>query len=189
MFGRLAAYWVYGGALAGLLGLGLLWLAGPQISAPLAAVALLLPLYMLHQFEEHDDDRFRRFFNTLIGGGREVLTLPAVFIINIGGVWIVYFIAITLAARVDLGLGLIAVYGTLVNALVHIAAAAVKRCYNPGLATAVVLFLPAGIVALWLVHGTGEAGLAEHAIGLAVAIGIHAVIVAYALRRRKSLGG
>ncbi|MBN9433849.1 MAG: HXXEE domain-containing protein [Bosea sp.] len=189
MFGRLAAYWVYGGALAGLLGIGLLWLAAPQMSAALAAVALLLPLYMLHQFEEHDDDRFRRFFNTLIGGGREVLTLPAVFIINIGGVWIVYFIAIALAARVDLGLGLIAVYGTLVNALVHLAAAAAKRRYNPGLATAVIFFLPAGITALWLVHGTGEAGLAEHAIGLAVAIGIHAVIVAYALRRRQSLGG
>ncbi|MCX5481011.1 HXXEE domain-containing protein [Kaistia geumhonensis] len=189
MMGRLAAYWVYGGALAGLLGLGLLWLAAPEMSAPLAAVALLLPLYMLHQFEEHNDDRFRRFFNTLIGGGREVLTVPAVFVINIGGVWLVYFIAIALAGRVDLGLGLIAVYGTLVNAVVHLAAAAAKRRYNPGLATAVVFFLPAGIAALWLVTATGEAGPIEHAIGLAVAVGIHAVIVAYALRRRRSLGG
>lgn len=184
MLQRLTANWVYGGFLASFLILAWIALSGPTMSAALVLVALQLPVYMIHQYEEHDDDRFRRFFNTLLGHGRELLTIPAVFVINIGGVWAVYIAAIALAAKVDLGLGLIAVYGTLVNAVVHIAAAIAKRVYNPGLATAVLLFLPVGSVALWLVSRSGEAGAGEHILGLAVAIGLHAAIIAYVLVRR-----
>ena len=186
MLERLTSYWVYGGFLASFLLLALIALAGHAMTAALALVSLQLPIYMIHQYEEHDDDRFRRFFNQLIGDGRELLTRPAVFVINIGGVWGVYLAAILLAATVDIGFGLIAVYGTLVNAVVHCAAAVAKRTYNPGLATAIVLFLPIGGAGLWLVTATGAA-LGWHGLGLAVAIGIHAVIIGYVLRRRRRL--
>jgi hypothetical protein len=67
---RLQANWVYGGALAGL---GLLALT-PLLTVawPLGErlVWLVLPVYMLHQLEEHDGDRFRLFVNATIGGGR-----------------------------------------------------------------------------------------------------------------------
>ncbi len=56
------------------------------------------------------------------------------------------------------------------------------RLYNPGLATAVVLFIPDGVAALWMV-GQAGAGVGWHVLGLAVAIGVHAVIIAYALAR------
>ncbi len=52
-------------------------------SLALVAVLLQLPVYMLHQYEEHDDDRFRRFFNHTMFGGREVLSRRAVFVINV----------------------------------------------------------------------------------------------------------
>ncbi len=184
MLARLMSNWVYGGFLASFLILALIALAARDMTAALVVVALQLPVYMLHQYEEHDDDRFRRFFNDLIGKGRELLTTPAVFVINIGCVWAVYLAATVLAATVDLGFGLIAIYGTLVNAVVHLGAAAAKRSYNPGLGTAIVLFLPAGIAGLWLVSSTGT-GAGWHALGLAVAIGLHAAIIVHVLRRRK----
>lgn len=69
MLQRLISYWVYGGVLAGVLLLALspLLLAGWSMS--LAATFLLLPAYMIHQYEEHDRDRFRLLLNETIGKG------------------------------------------------------------------------------------------------------------------------
>ncbi len=88
MLARLMANWVYGGFLAELPHLRADRARGRDMTAALVLVALQLPVYMLHQYEEHDDDRFRRFANRVMGGGVELLTVPAVFVINIGGVWI-----------------------------------------------------------------------------------------------------
>ena len=113
---RLSSYWVYGGFLAGLLLLALIPELSRQWTAALSVVFLQLPIYMMHQFEEHDDDRFRRFFNRTIGGGHEVLSPLAVFVINVPGVWGLIVIAFYLSTSVAVGYGLIAVYLTLVNA-------------------------------------------------------------------------
>ena len=71
---RLISYWVYGAALAAVLLLALAPLLLAGRSPPFAASFLLLPAYMLHQYEEHDRDRFRLFFNATIGQGAEVLS-------------------------------------------------------------------------------------------------------------------
>jgi hypothetical protein len=186
-FDRLKRAWVYGGFLAGFVLLALLPVFTAGLSLAFLFVVLQLPLYMLHQYEEHDDDRFRRFVNREVGGGRDVLTAGAVFVINIGGVWLLNIVAIWLAATGGIGFGLIAIYATLVNALVHIIPALVTRRYNPGLTTAIVLFLPLGGVAAWLVTATGQAGLAYQLLGLIVAIAVHGAIVGYVLQRRRRL--
>ncbi len=185
MFARLMTYWVYGGFLAAFVLLALLPLVGA--SAPLLAVMLQLPVYMLHQLEEHDDDRFRRFVNTNIGGGRNVLPIPAVFVINIGGVWLFNLVSIWLAATVDLGFGLIGIYGMLVNAVVHMVAALVSRRYNPGLVTAIVLMLPAGLAGLWLVNASGHGGWPFQATGLVAAIALHIAIIGFVLTNKRRL--
>src|SRR5208282_2200477 len=97
-----------------------------------------LPLYMIHQYEEHDADRFRRFVNQHIAGGREALTLADVFVINVPGVWGVIAASCYLAWVVRPGLALIAIYLTLVNAGAHVGALVALRRYNPGLITAIV---------------------------------------------------
>jgi hypothetical protein len=185
--GRLFAYWTYGGFLAGLMILALMPLFANGWSPAFTAIFLLLPIYMLHQYEEHDGDRFRLYINRMVGDGAEVLTPAAVFIINIGAVWVLDVVVIYLAWRVDLGLGLIAVYLMLINAFVHIAGAIRSRSYNPGLVTAVVLFLPFGGYAWWRIEASGAPTTAEHIIGLAIGIAVHALIVGYAVRRRSAL--
>jgi len=41
---------------------------------PLGLLYLQLPIYMLHQYEEHAGDRFRLWVNNTLGHGRDVLT-------------------------------------------------------------------------------------------------------------------
>lgn len=179
MLQRLISYWVYGGALAGVLLLVLTPLLVAGWPPALAATFLLLPVYMLHQLEEHNGDRFRLFFNATIGKGRDVLSPAAVFITNVPGVWGVMAASLWLAKAVAPGFALIAVYLVLVNAVVHIIHAVIFRGYNPGLWTAVVLFLPLGGLALWLVQRSGAGSPGFHALGLTLAIAIHAAIIVH----------
>jgi uncharacterized membrane protein len=181
---RLAGYWVYGGTLAGVLLLSLAPLLIGSWPTVLALTFLCLPVYMLHQYEEHDDDRFRRFVNANVGKGREVLSPAGVFVINVPGVWGVITLSLYLASQVNVGFALIAVYLVLVNAAAHIVHGVVSRSYNPGLGTAILLFVPFGGYCLWQVQQTGSGTPVYHAIGLLIAVIIHAAIVLYAKRKQ-----
>lgn len=175
LLGRLQANWVYGGFLAGLMLLALAPLLTEGWGRGAALAFLALPVYMIHQFEEHDDDRFRRFVNAEIAGGREALSLGAVFWINILGVWAALAAALWLTLRVDAGWGAVAAYLVLVNGLLHLAQGVALRRYNPGLVTGVALFLPLG--ALTLAALGREASLGQHVISLGFVLAIHAGIV------------
>src|SRR5262249_19177166 len=146
-----------------------------------------LPIYMVHQVEEHAGDRFRQFVNDRIAGGRNALTTPAVIVINVGLVWGVDLLALYLARFIAPGFGLIAGYLALVNAVVHVAGALAGRAYNPGLATGILLFIPFGTWALVAVAGTPGVSIADHAVGLGCALATHVAIIAYVLRRRATL--
>jgi hypothetical protein len=182
---RLVANWVYGGALAGVLLFALAPLITGSWSVALGTTFLLLPAYMVHQYEEHDDDRFRRFINRTIGQGQDVLSPLAVFIVNVPGVWGVIATSLYLAAAVDIGFALIAAYLTLVNAAVHVLPALIRRRYNPGTVTALVLFVPLGTLCVWRVQLAGGGTVPYHLLGLVAAIGIHVALVIHVLRKRR----
>ncbi len=109
-------------------------------------VFLQLPIYMLHQYEEHNGDRFRHWVNSTVGHGREALTPIATFWINSLLVWGLDLVALYLACFVDLSLGLIAIYLPLVNSFGHVVPAILRRQYNPGLTTSLAVFLPLGLL-------------------------------------------
>lgn len=179
MLNRLVANWVYGGFLAGLLILSITPIFAHSWSPAVLGTFLCLPAYMLHQYEEHDNGRFREFVKGSIGHGRDVLSPMAIFIINVPGVWGVIAVSLWLAAAVNPGFGLIAAYLVLVNAVVHIAGAAGGRKYNPGLMTAVLLFLPVGSYCVVAIQQSGFGSVWMHAIGLFVAVAIHVAIVVH----------
>ena len=52
-------------------------------NGPLILLYTLLPVYMIHQYEEHAHGRFVEFFNSTIGKGHQVLTKVSAFWINI----------------------------------------------------------------------------------------------------------
>ncbi len=154
---------------------------------PFLLIWLQLPIYMVHQFEEHDQDRFRKFANQVVAGGREAFTPAAIFVINSAGVWGVDLLAIYLAYYVNPAFGLAAIYLALVNAAGHVLAALVLRRYNPGLWTALALFLPLGGWALVVVSAASHASWQVHALALAAAVAIHALILIYIKLRLQRL--
>lgn len=185
MLQRLISYWVYGAALAALLLLALAPLVIADRTLPVAAAFLHLPAYMIHQYEEHDRDRFRRFLNATIGQGTEVLSPRAVFITNVPIVWGLLAASLYAAARLGPEWALVPAWLVLVNAIAHIAHGLVFRRYNPGLATALVVFIPLGVFTLYAVDAAGAGSLAAHAVGLGIALAIHAAILLHVRHRRR----
>ncbi|MGL4314371.1 MAG: HXXEE domain-containing protein [Sphingomonas sp.] len=178
----LAGHWVVSAVYTGAVLLLLAPLLRPLIGDQAWLIYLCGPAYMAHQVEEHWGDRFRRFVNDRLGGGRDVLTARAVWWINLPGVWGVNITALYAAMAWGAGAGLAAPYLMLVNALGH-GGAALRFGYNPGLATALLLFVPLGAIALVTINATAG----EHAIGLAIAILIHLAIIALIITRRRLL--
>jgi Protein of unknown function with HXXEE motif len=178
--------WMYAGFIAGLFLFAIAPLLVGGWSLPLLLVFLQLPMYMMHQLEEHAGDRFRTFINAKMAKTPDALTTAAVIVINVPLVWGVDLVALYLADFVALGLGLIAVYLSVVNAVIHLAAAG-RFGYNPGLATGVFLFLPVGIWTIVVFAQTPGVGIGYHALALAIAIGVHIGIAVHVMRRAKQL--
>ena len=179
----LADHWVSAaGFMAGAL-LALVPLLGSAFALPLVLIFLCSPAYMVHQVEEHTHDRFRRFFNQRLFGGRDALTVTDVLVVNVPLVWGLNLAALYAALLWGDGYGLVAPYALLVNALVHIAAAVRLRIYNPGLVTAVVLFIPLGLAAVYLIGREPGVGIVFHLAALALAVLLHVAIVAWVLFR------
>jgi len=154
---------------------------------PILLVYLQMPVYMLHQVEEHTNDRFREFVNQRVFGGVEALTREAVLVINIPGVWGVTLLSLYAALFFGTGWGLTGIYLVVVNGLVHVIGAVAKRTYNPGLWTALALFLPLGGAGLWVVSSASGVTGAQHAVGLAIAIAIHVAMIIHTGVRAKKL--
>lgn len=184
----LARHWV---AIALVLGVLLLVLA-PWVAHRLQGnlwfvlVYLQTPLYMLHQVEEHAGDRFRTFVNRRVYGGLDALTPATVLVTNIPGVWGVTALSLYLAVRVGAGWGLLGLYLIAVNVIAHVASCVLFRGYNPGLWTALLLFLPLAGLTFWK-SAAVDASWIHHAVGLAAALAIHAALVLHTRRRAARL--
>lgn len=182
----LADHWVAGaGFMAGAL-LALTPALAGLMPLPLLLILMHSPGYMLHQLEEHTGDRFRSFANGRVFGGRDALSVAAVLVINVPVVWGLNLAAFYAALAFGPGWGLAAPYAMLVNAITHIGARARLGIYNPGLVTAVALFLPLSLATIVVVGALPEVGFAQHAFGLAVALVLHLLIIVYVLTRLRS---
>ena len=176
-FERLATNWVYGAALFA----PILLLLTPFVahdSTDGQFVWAALGLYLLHQYEEHDSDRFRVFVNAYIAKNRRGLSRSDVLWINVLGVWVVLALTFALTLRVDSGWAALALYLLGINAVVHLAQAIALRRYNPGLVTAVILFLPMAFV----IGRTLDASLGQHLVSAGLVILLHAAIIWHAAR-------
>lgn len=94
---------------------------------------LQLPVYMVHQYEEHSRGAFKREMNALLPPAVGRLTDGIIFLSNIPGVWGVDAAATALAATRDPAAGLLAPYLAVVNALLHVGSALGTRRAPPGL--------------------------------------------------------
>ncbi|CAN5259211.1 hypothetical protein BH18ACT10_BH18ACT10_00420 [soil metagenome] len=154
---------------------------------PLILLYTLLPVYMIHQYEQHAHGGFVEFFNSTVVRGYEVLTKVSAFWINILEVWLLFLVSFYLAKYAASGFALVPVYLTIFNGITHAAASLALRRYNPGLYTSLVLFFPWGLFLLVYFNSIAESVILFNAVGLLTAVIGHAIIVVYALRRRRRL--
>lgn len=156
-----------------------------------AIFTALLVIYMLHQIEEHLwPGGFRQFANAEVfhsGNDDWPVGKGGVALVNVGIVWLP-IAAAALAPSALRWVGLVWIGGTLINALIHVIATIRLRRYNPGLVTALVLFLPFTIWALMYEHAHGLLSRAQIALVLVLGILLHipvaAMFVVPFLRRR-----
>lgn len=118
-------------------------------------VYLWLPVYMLHQYEEHSSGKFLAFYKKKMPGIAPALTERKLLVINLGAVWLLFLMAIYAARFGYLGLALYAPYLSVINAAIHVGQLIAWRSYNPGLWTAVLLFFPGGV---YTIHALSAAG-------------------------------
>ena len=151
---------------------------------PAWLAVLGLPLYAMHQFEEHGIDllgmsyAFRGEMCNVMGYAHvATCPIPMSFItaVNVGTGWGASILASVLGRRSPL-IALSAYGIPLVNALTHIGAALHQHAYNPGLLTAIALLLPASVWALrvGMRAGIGRLGVVAILVG---GVLIHAVLM------------
>jgi hypothetical protein len=188
MLAFLTRYWPHAALLIGLIMLARLRAVVNALPSEIAAVYILLPIYMLHQYEEHKGGRFRLFFNKVLGKDEELISPLAVFLVNVPGVWGFLLSVFLLAWKVDAGLGLLGAYLVLVNTVFHVGCAVRFRRWNPGLATAALVFPIFGGYCIWMIQSTGHGQVHWHAAGLVLTVSIHAALLAYTRRNTSPSG-
>ncbi|MEM6366473.1 MAG: HXXEE domain-containing protein [Planctomycetota bacterium] len=182
---RLIDHWVYGGFMCSFVLLAGLTLSIERLTLPMVLLFLHLPMYMWHQYEEHDDDRFRTYCDVNFGVGS--LNQEAIFIINVIGVWGIFTALLMVASIGSVGWGLGIVYLTMINGISHVASAVRQRGYNPGLLTAALLFIPLSGFSLIQIARIDDIRQIHHFLGVSLGIGIHLLIVMYVLKRRAAI--
>ncbi|MEM9211613.1 MAG: HXXEE domain-containing protein [Pseudomonadota bacterium] len=169
MLNRLFENWAYATPPVALLLLGLYPFIGGEIALSLF---LSLPVYMIHQYEEHDDNRFAIFLNGMMGADKKGLTPANIWVINVIFVWF-FLLAVFHIAHIMPAWGVLAAYLLAINGFVHVVWAIAFRKYNPGLWTSILLFIP---LAAWI-FATIPADLTTHIISAFLVIVLHAVIM------------
>lgn len=149
---------------------------------------LQVPVYLLHQFEEHAwPGGFKEFVGKIVfkrdDGGP--LDERSIFWINIPIVWIGFPIFAALATiLIDLGIWII--YLSLINGAFHIIVALRLRRYNPGVVISLLLNVPLSIYTLIRLTELGSIPTISHVIGLTIAIVVQVGLVIFVVKRLKN---
>ena len=130
----------------------------------------------LHQFEEY---RFPGYFPGMMNSvmfsstqpDRYPLNLRSAFIVNVVEGWLVYFLAALLGERA-IWLGMTAILVSAGNFIAHTFVFNIrgKTLYNPGMLTAILLFLPIVVCFFYLVVQSGRATAIDWILGIALGI-------------------
>ncbi|MGC1352963.1 MAG: HXXEE domain-containing protein [Xanthobacteraceae bacterium] len=191
---RLAANWQKALPVLSVLGIAA-WIAlfRHDPTSERALFAALLVIYFVHQIEEHLwPGGFRQFTDAHIFHGGDdnwPVNIDGVALVNTVYVWLPIGLAVAFPQALR-WVALAWVGLTLINGIIHVVSTLRLRIYNPGLVTAIVLFLPFTIYVLVLEVERGALSGAE--VGLIALLGIvlHLPVAAlfavpFLLRRRR----
>ncbi len=115
-----------------------------------------------------------------------VLSPREAYWINVGIIWVLFPASAVAAMAVDPAWGLWVPCFTVLNGLSHIIAGIKDRRYNPGLVASLILNIPVGTTAIFILADTDIAGAGAWAVSILIATGFMAFIVGYAIFRNQA---
>lgn len=149
-------------------------------------IFIQIPIYLLHQFEEHAwPGGFKNYVNKQIFKVSDTnypLNDISVFWVNIPIIWILMPLFAGLS-YINLFFGLWIPYFAVINSLTHVVAAIVKREYNPGLAVSVILGIPVGLYTLWIFYALINVPLMFTFLSILAAVLMHLILIIFIRRR------
>jgi hypothetical protein len=157
------------------------WVYGGSPLSTAALFALHLPVYMLHQIEEHLwPGGFRQFANAEMFHSKRddwPVTVGGVCFVNTVFVWLPIGLA-ALFPQALAWLGFAFVGLSFANALLHLGGVARLRMWNPGAVTALLLLLPFSVFVFWSRMRLGELTGAEVAASILAGALLHGPVAA-----------
>jgi hypothetical protein len=146
-------------------------------------------VYLLQQAEEHFwPGGFKTFINKQLFKASDTatpLTDLDVFLINIPIIWILFPLTAVAAQHIDLALGsFLPVFGV-ANAVTHVAAWVIKRCYNPGLVVSLLLNIPTGFYTLKTMLDAKCVTYTTLLVMVGISVAIHLGMVLFAFAKSK----
>jgi len=140
-----------------------------------------IPIYLLHQFEEHARNGFKNYINKKVfqvQEGEYPLNEKNIFWINIPIIWILMPIFAGLSS-VNIMFGLWIPYFAVFNSLSHVFFSIKNQEYNPGLIVSLVLGIPVGVYALIIYYSYNAVSPINSIISIFLAILLHIVVFSY----------
>ncbi len=137
-----------------------------------------LPIYLLHQFEEHTWNGFKNYVNRSVfkvKDGDFPLNNKIIFWVNIPLIWVLIPIFSGLSS-VNIMFGLWIPYVAVFNSLTHVIVSVRNREYNPGLLVSLILGIPAGIYTLIIFYSYIQVPMLVSAISIFFAVLLHVIV-------------
>lgn len=145
------------------------------------------PIYLLHQFEEHNWNGFKNYINRNVFKVKEgdfPLNDKIIFWVNIPIVWILIPIFSGLSSA-NIMFGLWIPYFAVFNSLSHVIVSVRNREYNPGLLVSLILGIPVGIYALIIFYSYIHVQALISAISIFFAVVLHIIVFGIIRRNYK----
>jgi hypothetical protein len=125
------------------------------VSAATFFALLFVPLFLLHQYDEHAGDRLRYVVNRIMASSLEPLSPRRTLLIAALGGWLPLFAAPLLSAYASPVFVVIPAVLALLEVVLHLSGVLVMGKSSPGLPTALVLLLPFAVFAVGAAETAG----------------------------------
>ncbi len=140
-----------------------------------------IPIYLLHQFEEHSRNGFKNYVNRNVfnvSEGNYPLNDKNIFWINIPIIWILMPLFASLAL-INPFFGLWIPIFAVINSVSHLIFSIVNRHYNPGIMVSLFLGIPVGLYALFIFYSRLNVPYIITVLSLSFAIILHIIVFGY----------
>lgn len=140
-----------------------------------------IPIYLLHQFEEHSRNGFKNYVNRKVFNvedGNYPLNDKNIFWINIPIIWILMPL-FAILSNINPLIGLWIPFFGVINSLSHVIFSIAHKQYNPGILVSLILGIPVGVYTLIIFYSSAMISYLVTGLSVGFAVVLHAIVLLY----------